>query len=116
MNGDVMTTQKTEFPIGWAMQDLEEVDREIARMALLCEVKLLDPGVVRRVLKKDASVCGAANPLAFSKLHDLLMLHLAIRDKSAETFGQAHTARIEDYIIERLKKTFPLLSGKWPPG
>ena len=25
MNGDVMTTQKTEFPIGRSMQDLEEV-------------------------------------------------------------------------------------------
>jgi len=52
--------------------------------------------------------------LAFAKLHDLIMLHLAIRDRSAEAFGQAQTARVEDYIVERLKKTFPDLKGKLP--
>ena len=83
---------------------------------MLCEVHMLDPGVVRRVLKKDASVCGTSNPLAFAKLHDLIMLHLAIREKSAEAFGQAQTARVEDYIVERLQKTFPGLEGKWPPA
>ena len=111
-----MTTQRTQFPIGWWTNDLEEVDREIARLAMLCELRLLEPGVVHRVLKKDASVCGTSNPLAFAKLHDLIMLHLAIRDKSAEAFGEAQTARVEDYIVERLKKTFPSLAGKWPPA
>ena len=110
-----MTTQKTQFPVGWWTDDLEEVDREIARMAMLCGTHLLEPGVIRRVLEKDASVCGTNNPLAFAKLHDLIMLHLAIREKSAEAFGQAQTARVEDYIVERLQKTFPGLAGKWPP-
>jgi|KBSMisStaDraftv2_1062788.scaffolds.fasta_scaffold42642_3 hypothetical protein len=109
-----MTTQRTQFPLGWWTDDLEEVDREIARMAMLCGVHVLDPGVIRRVLKKDSSVCGTSNPLAFAKLHDLIMLHLAIRDRSAEAFGQAQTARVEDYIVERLKKTFPDLKGKLP--
>jgi hypothetical protein len=111
-----MTTQRTQFPIGWWTNDLEEVDREIARMAMLCEVRLLEPGVVRRVLKKDASVCGTSNPPAFAKLHDLIMLHLAIREKSAEAFGEAQTARVEQYIVERLQKSFPGLAGKWPPA
>jgi hypothetical protein len=111
-----MTTQKTQFPIGWWTDDLEEVDREIARMAMLCEVHLLDPGVIRRVLKKDSSVCGTSNRLAFAKLHELVMLHLAIRDQSAEAFGQAQTARVEDYIVERLQETFPGLAGNWPPA
>lgn len=93
-------------------EDLEEVDREIAKLALLCEVKILEPGVIRRVLKGDASLCGASNPLAFRKLHDLLMLHLGIREKAVDSFGQAQAAAIEDYIIERLAKSFPEL-GKW---
>ena len=41
---------------------------------------------------------------------------LAIREKSADTVGQGQTAAIEDYIIERLKKSYPDLVGKWPPG
>ena len=96
--------------------DLEEVDREIARMAVLCQVKVLEPGVVGRVLKNDASVCGAANPVAFRKLHDLLLLHLAIREKSVDSFGQAQTAAMEKYVIDGLRKTFTDLPGGWPPA
>jgi len=99
----------------WA-EDLEEVDREIARLAVLCQVRVLEPGVIGRVLKDDHSVCGTTNPVAFRKLHDLLMLHLAIREKAADSFGQAQTAAIEDYIIERLRKSYPDLTGGWPPA
>ena len=97
-------------------EDLEEVDREIARLAMLCQVRILEPGVIGRVLKNDASVCGAANAVAFRKLHDLLMLHLAIREKAVDSFGPAQTAAMEDYVIERLRKSFPDLLGRWPPS
>ncbi|HET7364384.1 MAG TPA: hypothetical protein VFJ70_12530 [Burkholderiales bacterium] len=96
-------------------ENLEEVDREIVKLALLCQVKILEPGVIARVLKKDASVCGTHNPAGFAKLHDLIKLHLGIREKSLESFGQAQTAAIEDYVIERLRKAFPELEGRWPP-
>jgi hypothetical protein len=92
-------------------EDLEEVDREIARLAVLCRVKILEPGVVRRVLQRDASVCATSNAVAFAKLHDLLILHFAIREKSVDSFGDAQTTAMEDYIIERLKKSFPDLPG-----
>jgi hypothetical protein len=97
------------------VEDLEETDLEIARLAVLAKVRILDPGVIRRVLQNDATVCGAHNPIAFRKLRDLLMLHLAIREKSVDSFGQAQTAAIEDYVIERLRKSFPDLEGEWPP-
>jgi hypothetical protein len=95
--------------------NLEEVDREIARLALLCQVRILDPGVISRVLHKDASVCGTQNAAAFAKLHDLVMLHFGIREKSVASFGQGQTCAMEDYIIERLKKCYPELAGPWPP-
>ena len=47
-------------------------------------------------------------------LHDMPMMHLAIRERSADAVGQAQTAAIEDHIVERLKKSFPDLPGKWP--
>lgn len=96
--------------------DLEAVDREIAKLALLCQVKILEPGVVRRVIANDPSVCGAPNALGFRKLHDLLVLHMAIREKAADSFGEAQAAAIEDYVIERLRKSFPDLAGRWPPA
>jgi hypothetical protein len=98
----------------WA-DNLEEVDREIARLATICQVRILEPTVIQRVLQRDTSVCGTQNPAGFGKLHDLLMLHLAIREKSADSFGQAQAAAIEDFILERLKKSFPeLLAGQLP--
>jgi hypothetical protein len=45
----------------------------------------------------------------------MLMLHLALREKSLEALGEAKTAAIEDYVIERLRKAFPDL-GAWPPA
>ena len=103
------------YRVLWA-EGLEEVDRGIARLAILCQVRILDPGVIARVLKDDAAVCGTANPAAFRKLRGLLMLHLAMRQKSADSFGQAQAAAIEDYVIERLRKSFPDLPGRWPPA
>ena len=94
--------------------DLEEVDREIARLVHICQVSIFQPGVIGRVLKNDASVCGTENPIAFRKLQELLMLHFAIREKSVESFGQAQTTAIENYVIERLRKFFPDLPGGWP--
>ena len=103
-----------DLPAGWWAYNLDEVDREIARLATLCRVRILDPGVIERVLHNDASVCGSSNAIAFKKLHDMLMLHFAIRQKSADVIGQAQTAEIERYVIERLKKAFPDLASDEP--
>ncbi|MBL8540023.1 MAG: hypothetical protein JNK68_06585 [Betaproteobacteria bacterium] len=112
-----MTEKPDHFLIAWWADNLDELDREIARLAALCKMRILDPGIIDRVLKKDASVCGTDNPAAFAKLRELLMMHLAIRNKSANAVGQAQTAAIEAYIIDRLRKTFPELGeGEGPPA
>lgn len=95
-------------------ENLEEVDREIVRLAVLCQVKLLEPGVIARVLKEDASVCGTENAVGFRKLRQLIMLHLAIREKSLDSFGPAQTAAMENYVVERLRKSFPDVLKGWP--
>jgi hypothetical protein len=101
------------YAIAWWAENLEALDREIARLAILCQVRILDPGVVGRVLHKDASVCATDNPRAFARLRDLLMVHLALREKSTDALGRVPTAAIEDHIAERLATSFPEL-GKWP--
>lgn len=103
-----------DLPIGWWAENLEELDGEIARLAVLCGVPILETGVVQRVLQKDASVCGTKNAVAFAKLHDLLMLHLAIREKSVVVFGQSQTAALEDFVVERLRQRFPQLQQPSP--
>ena len=112
-----MNTKQDFYQVAWYERNLEEIDREVARLALLCHLSILDPGVIDRVLQDDMSVCGADNKIAFRKLRELLMLHFAVRAKSADELGQAETAAIERFIIERLTKSFPdLAAAKWPPG
>ena len=110
-----MGEQQDNFLVTWWGENLDALDREIARLATVCQVQILDPEVMRRVLQRDASVCGTPNPLAFVKLRNMLMMHFAVREKSVKTVGEARTEAIEDYIIQRIKKSFPNVTGKWPP-
>ena len=62
---------------------LVQVERELERLAVLCRVTLVQPGVAERVLRRDASVCGTANALAFAKLQGVLALHFVLQAKFA---------------------------------
>lgn len=64
-----------------------QVDRELARLARLCRVELPGPGVAERVLRRDASVCGTANTIAFAKLQGVLALHFVLEAKLATALG-----------------------------
>jgi hypothetical protein len=105
-------TARTE----WWMSNLESIDRALARLAMLCCVRILDPGIIDRILQGDESVCRAPNSGGFRKLRNLLKLHLIAHDESAEKFGQLRTAAIERCMVERLGKTFPDLGLTWPPA
>jgi hypothetical protein len=98
------------------MTGLDDIDMEIARLALFCHVRLLDPGVIERVMRNDASVCATNNPVAFGKLRGLLALHFGVRDSMADGHGQALTSRVEQQVVERLQARFPTLAGQWPPA
>ena len=60
-----------------------QVDRELEKLARLCRVELPGPGVAERVLRRDASVCGRANTIAFAKLQGVLALHFVMKAKLA---------------------------------
>ena len=96
---------------GW-LESLGEVDREIARLALLCGASILVPGVVERVLHNDASVCATDNPVAFEKLRAMLMMHFGLWEKAAHDLGPAQTSQIEQSVIERLKNLHPDLATR----
>ena len=111
-----MNNNKDTYRIAWWERNLEELDREVGRLALICRVRLLDPGVIDRVLQGDGSVCSAENRLAFGKLRDLLRMHFVVRQRTADELGQQQTADIETYVIDRLRKSVPGLVGTWPPA
>ena len=82
----------------------EAIDFEIGQLAKLCQVPLLDPGVIERVLRNDTLVCGHHNERAFDKLRQLLMMHYSVRDKALVALGEQETLAIIANITERLRK------------
>lgn len=76
-------TIRTKF---WNHQ-LDSLITEIVREASICQVRLLDSGVVDAVLQDNASVCGHDNPAAFKKLRELLMMTFVVRGKAFDSLG-----------------------------
>ena len=92
----------------WGGQ-IDAVMSEIAREAAICQVRMLDPGVIEAVLHNNDSVCGHQNPVAFKKLRDLLMLGFMLREKAFDKLGPLEADALIVAIRERLKAS---LSGR----
>jgi hypothetical protein len=93
-----------EFAIGWHTKSLKEIDEAILRYAAICDVPILDPGVIDRVLRNYASVSRKPNPAAFGQLRGLLVMHYHERKATSESLGEPAAARIAQEIVERLRK------------
>ena len=67
--------------------ELASIDMEIARLAQLCGIQMLQPGVAEAVLRNDSSLCNSTNPLAWEKLRGLLVLHYHVVHEAVATDG-----------------------------
>ena len=103
---------RTEF---WGNQ-LDAVMSEIAREAAICQVKLLDPGVIEAVLNGNDSVCGHANSRAFKKLQDLLMIGFVVRDKAFDKLGPGGTPGVDRRHPGTAPGAVPAASWAGPPA
>src|SRR5262245_49204573 len=111
-----MPKEKTELGGSWWAKSLDDVDREVARLALICNVHLLDPNVIERVLHNDASVCGSQNRAAFDKLRSALMMHYHVRTKAVEAMGEEATAKVVAEIVANIRKRLGKQLGGEPSG
>jgi len=102
MNDKVIDRVRMGF---WGEQ-IENVMTEMWREAAICDVKLLDPGVLEAVLNKNASVCGSANPIAFRKLRELLLVGLVVREKAFDKLGAIEAEALIREIREHLRAKF----------
>jgi hypothetical protein len=98
------------------LKHFEGIDFEIGQLAKVCQVQLLDPGVIERVLHNDTLVCGHQNQRAFDKMRQLLMMHYSVRDKALVALGEQETMAIIGEIVERLRKRFGDELGTPRPG
>jgi hypothetical protein len=112
-----MTTKETSnLGTRWWAKNLNDIDSEVARLATICRVRLLEPGVIERVLANDASVCGSSNKLAFDKLHNALKMHYLIRDKTVGVIGENATAAVVADIVASIRARLGKQLGGEGPG
>ena len=83
---------------------LSEIDLEIVRQAVICKVRLFDPGVVERVLANDVQVCGAMHPVAFETLRALLVMHYAEGMHLAQALSPEQAGAIAHVVRDALRR------------
>jgi histone H3/H4 len=77
---------------------------ELLHLAISCDVRLRDPGVIERILKNDASVCGRIDERSFRSMHNLLVAYYKSITEAAERIGPTETKKIIDAMSERMQK------------
>ena len=105
----------SDFGNLWYSRTLNEVDAQIARQATICKVRILDPGVVRRILDNDETVCGTRNAAAFSSLRNLLMMHYQVRDQAVAALGEDQAKALVEKIVAGLRERIGEQLGGEPP-
>ena len=96
----------------WHEAQLGPVDAEIARLAAVCDLRILDPGIIERVIAGDDSVCGRNTPDAFRKLRMLVGMHYALTNDSLQSLGPEASGKILDQIRERLRARYDIGGGR----
>ena len=78
---------------------------ELIRLSIACDLRIREPGVVERIIRNDASVCGRKNEAGFRKLRNLLIATLDSLGKSIDRLGPEETKLITDAIADRAGKS-----------
>ena len=77
---------------------LEAIGEELLHLSAACDLDLREPGVVDRIIKDDATVCGRKNEIGFHKLRALVMATYDSLGKSINRIGPAETKKITEAI------------------
>lgn len=95
-------------------KQLADIDLEVVRQAMLCDIPLNDRSLVERILKNDTSVCRKENPKAFEKLRAALTMHMTVRGRAIESMGREETLAVIDEILAGLRHRLNLPERKTP--
>lgn len=82
----------------------EGIADELLNLAIACDVRLREPGVIERVLRNDISVCGRKNADSFRKMRSVLIAFYNSVGKAADRIGPEDTKKIIEAIKERKMK------------
>jgi hypothetical protein len=97
-------TPKTKTKNQYWGRQIDALIGEVSKLAVACDVDVLDPNVVLKAARGDESVCKRKNTPAFKRLHDLLILLFTVGGKTLDRMGQAEFAGLAAPVLEKLRE------------
>jgi hypothetical protein len=79
----------------------------LSRLAIACDIELLQPGIAERVLDGDETVCGRKNSRAFEQTRKHLMALFEVENRAIRRVGVDDVREILDSVrtaFARLRK------------
>ena len=76
---------------------------EVSKLAVACDIDILDPNVALQCLRGDESVSKRKNPAAFKRIHELLMLLFTVSGKSMERMSDAEFATLAGPVLDKVR-------------
>jgi len=87
----------------WGRQ-IDALVGEVSKLAVACDVDILDPNVVLKAARGDESVCRRKNTPAFKRLHDLLLVLFTVGGKTIDRMGDADFAALAAPVMDKLRE------------
>ena len=88
----------TEYKHPYWGRQIDNIARELSRLAIICDIELGKPGLAERILKNDESVCGRKSPKSFRQIRQHLMALFSLEVRAIERLGPEDTKEILDQV------------------
>ena len=85
-------------------RQFEAMVGEISKLAIACDVDVLDPESIVRSVRGDEKVCKRRNPKAFEKLRTTLIMLFQLEGQALDRLGRDDLGEIADELVARLAK------------
>ena len=94
---------KTELQNPYWGRQIDAIVGELSRLAVACDMDILDPNVALKALRGDESVCKRKNPTAFKRIHELSMLLFSVSGKSMDRMGDTDFAALAGPVLDKVR-------------
>ncbi len=88
----------------WFGPQIDAVAHEISKLAIACDIDILQEGIGVQILRNDDSVCGRKNPKAFRLLREHLMAFFEVSEHAIERLGPNEVGEILERVIHSIRE------------
>jgi hypothetical protein len=104
ISDEIQDTPKVKTKNKYWGRQIDALVGEVSKLAVACDVDILDPNVVAKAARGDESVCKRKNTPAFKRLHDLLLVLFTVGGKTIDRMGDADFAALTAPVLDKLRE------------